>query len=330
MAKISEACLAAAKDALKTFSQVDLERYVIKVFNKAREYTNLKGQSAIDRAIQEVGDEDAKMYMETLQVKVNDQVKFEERAQLIKDKKAILLNTLVRRLKNVGNNVESAQRAAKKILMDKSLNILSAEETNFIHNSKNDVDIMRALDDKPSSDIAKTIAKKIQSYIETRNSEEVNSGALLLSNLNKDRMFKAIHDAGKLLRGGRNLVQSALSSKYTTEAAKAIWKDFIRPLLHLEKTFEGTEAMGLDGNVDLANVDKMLDEIFDSITTGKPMLIGGGKKQEMFFDWKAATERHNDGNIFKSIKINQDRFKYSDQLADIFTNTAERLGYKKP
>lgn len=51
---------------------------------------------------------------------------------------------------------------------------------------------------------------------------------------------------------------------------------------------------------------------------------------EMFFDWKAATERHNDGNIFKSIQINKERFKYSDQIAEIFTNTAERLNYEKP
>ena len=51
---------------------------------------------------------------------------------------------------------------------------------------------------------------------------------------------------------------------------------------------------------------------------------------EMFFDWKAATERHNDGNIFKSILINQKRFGYSEQIAGIFTNTATRLNYEKP
>lgn len=51
---------------------------------------------------------------------------------------------------------------------------------------------------------------------------------------------------------------------------------------------------------------------------------------EMFFDWKAATERHNDGNIYKSIGINKDRFKINEQICDIFTNTAERLGYEKP
>lgn len=50
---------------------------------------------------------------------------------------------------------------------------------------------------------------------------------------------------------------------------------------------------------------------------------------EMFFDWKAATERHADGDIMKSIQINKDRFKISDQVADILANTAVRLGYEK-
>ena len=48
---------------------------------------------------------------------------------------------------------------------------------------------------------------------------------------------------------------------------------------------------------------------------------------EMFFDWKAATERHADGDIRKSIEINKDRFKMSDQLRDIFVNTVNRIGW---
>jgi len=44
---------------------------------------------------------------------------------------------------------------------------------------------------------------------------------------------------------------------------------------------------------------------------------------EMFCDWRAATERHKDGNIFKSIEINTERFKMSEQLASIFKNTAK-------
>lgn len=44
---------------------------------------------------------------------------------------------------------------------------------------------------------------------------------------------------------------------------------------------------------------------------------------EMFCDWKAATERHNDGNLLKSIQINATRFGYDDQLKRIFLNTAK-------
>ena len=48
---------------------------------------------------------------------------------------------------------------------------------------------------------------------------------------------------------------------------------------------------------------------------------------EMFFDWKAAGERHTDGNIYKSIDINKDRFKLSEQICEIFKNTAKRQGW---
>lgn len=42
---------------------------------------------------------------------------------------------------------------------------------------------------------------------------------------------------------------------------------------------------------------------------------------EMLCDWKAATLRHNTGDIFESLEINQKRFGYSDELKRIFQNT---------
>jgi hypothetical protein len=42
---------------------------------------------------------------------------------------------------------------------------------------------------------------------------------------------------------------------------------------------------------------------------------------EMFCDWYAASKRHNDGNIMKSIAINQERFRYSDELRSVLENT---------
>ena len=44
---------------------------------------------------------------------------------------------------------------------------------------------------------------------------------------------------------------------------------------------------------------------------------------EMICDWKAASMRHNDGNLLKSIEINARRFGYDDQLKQILINTAK-------
>ena len=46
---------------------------------------------------------------------------------------------------------------------------------------------------------------------------------------------------------------------------------------------------------------------------------------EMFCDWFAATKRHKDGDILKSIKISKKRFEFSDELEVIFNNTAKFL-----
>lgn len=55
---------------------------------------------------------------------------------------------------------------------------------------------------------------------------------------------------------------------------------------------------------------------FNKLVAQKPLL-------------KAATERHADGDIMKSIEINKGRFELSEQLCNIMRNTALRLGYCK-
>lgn len=49
---------------------------------------------------------------------------------------------------------------------------------------------------------------------------------------------------------------------------------------------------------------------------------------EMLCDWKAATLRHADGDIRKSLEINQKRFGYSDELKQILLNTVAALENK--
>ena len=50
---------------------------------------------------------------------------------------------------------------------------------------------------------------------------------------------------------------------------------------------------------------------------------------EMICDWLAATERHADGDIQKSLEINQKRFGYGDELKEIMRNTVKLLQGKQ-
>lgn len=51
---------------------------------------------------------------------------------------------------------------------------------------------------------------------------------------------------------------------------------------------------------------------------------------EMLCDWKAATLRHADGDILRSVRINRERFEISEQLAEILVNTVRALGWDEP
>lgn len=46
---------------------------------------------------------------------------------------------------------------------------------------------------------------------------------------------------------------------------------------------------------------------------------------EMLCDWKAAGKRNPGGDIIKSLNINKDRYKISDQLYNILLNTIKEL-----
>ena len=48
---------------------------------------------------------------------------------------------------------------------------------------------------------------------------------------------------------------------------------------------------------------------------------------EMFVDWKAASERHDNGSIERSLAVNQERFGFSLQLTEILWNTAVEFGW---
>lgn len=48
---------------------------------------------------------------------------------------------------------------------------------------------------------------------------------------------------------------------------------------------------------------------------------------EMIADWKAAGDRHVDGNLRESFEFNKKRFNISDEMYNIMVKTAEELGW---
>jgi len=81
---------------------------------------------------------------------------------------------------------------------------------------------------------------------------------------------------------------------------------------------------------------KTMDENRDAINhhqlnnTHHPEFYEGGINDmtlmdivEMFLDWKAASERHVDGDILKSIELNKGRFNINEQVCQIFRNTTK-------
>lgn len=89
---------------------------------------------------------------------------------------------------------------------------------------------------------------------------------------------------------------------YQRARSAGIWAAMDRGGKHLDLTFEGTRVE--EYRRGRLNGMTLVDLI------------------EMLADWKAATERHDDGSLTKSLTIQKERFGISDQLLQILENTA--------
>jgi len=333
MAKISQHCLDEALTALGKFTQDDLKDYVRDVFNRARSYDDLFGTAAMQKAIKEVNNESLQAFFEDAMIKTNNVNKFNKITSLFK-KGVDLTEVILRRHKNLDYNIESAQRAARMRLHSSFYSKLSSEEVDYIIKGKNDIDIARAIDGKAASPTAKAIAERHREYIDSRNAEMVTSNALPLDYINKDRHFRGIHNRSKILSGGASLYQRAESAikKTASVDTRERWKQVILPKLDLERTFAGTDAMGLDGKIDMGEVDKILTDVYKNIIDGKSNIFTRSKvandKQALsnlsrrFFEWK-------DMESFMQYNKQYGYDNYFHALSSDIESTASRVGMAK-
>lgn len=311
------------KEAIKTmskFTDADLIQYINSVFEKARTFEDTGSMQSIDRAIKEINNEMLEALFRDTQTKVNNAIKTDRAIKGIKEGKFNLREFLIRRYKNIAGNVESAQKAAKGRLENVLYNSMRDEEFNFLIDKKNNVDIVRALDNKTSSSFSKGLASKIDEYLKSRTDEIVRSNALPIEYVNDDRFFRNIHNPSKLLKGGMSLISSALNrQKYTIQGSKSIWKTFIKQHLDLKKTFQYTKAVDINGEIIDSEVDNILDNIFDNIVTGKNDIFSRSeivngleeikKRRRMFFkfkDWESFNNYNNQygtGDFFSALQL---------------------------
>jgi hypothetical protein len=89
---------------------------------------------------------------------------------------------------------------------------------------------------------------------------------------------------------------------------------------HCETSWNPEEESNLDGVCPLCGENKLF-------ITGDLSQMSLLSLLEMITDWKSATMR-DDGDILKSIIINQERFGYSDDIRHILYNTIIELGWE--
>jgi hypothetical protein len=311
----NQACYDYALKQLLHFKEDDLRHYVNDVLSKAKSFDNLRSQSAINQAIQEINQAHLQSFFEDALVTQNNSRKFDALADTLKTKPIDLRSLIAQRYTHLANNLPAHQKAAQQRLFKALFQGMSDEELTFLQNRDNDISIARALDGKAAPNLAQSLAKKINEYMDVRNPELIISNALRLRAVNNDRFIRAIHDEGLVSHGGRSTakyfknVTSRLKGNQADllKSAKSRWIQFIKSHLNLEKTF----------GENLADVDQRLEAIFHHITTGKSEIFtrsvvsndreAVARKAHLFFYWKDHasflnySREYGKGNLFQAL-----------------------------
>lgn len=136
--------------------------------------------------------------------------------------------------------------------------------------------------------------------------KQVNSIGELFCNMLKKRLSE--HDLSKLnnvkeRNAFEQILNNSKATEYGTDAYKVLSQQ-LKPAidLHYQNNSHHPEHF-INGISDM----NLLDLV------------------EMFIDWAAATNRHPNDDIHKSIEINKKRFDIPEELCSIFHNTANDL-----
>lgn len=323
MAKVSEDCIKEAFDALKHFDKKELEQYVRDVFVRAKEIDPLQGARAMDQATKEVNDLAAKSLFSDTAQKAKNIMAFEANANPIKEGKADLRGLLAGRSKkgsylkrtdkdsdwrkrNIADSVKAEYEKAVQRIMDD----MTHEEVEHFTSGEFDEQICDIFDGKKSNDeFSNKIAAKLKDYMEYARTQLILSGAMKPEEFHPRRYFSAVHDQQRIVNGSKSLIKAAGGEgKYNIKENKIGWRNFIKQYIDQYETFKKTKAADLKANIDEGAADKIIDKVYDDISTDRTNIFTRSlvandreavqRKSKMFFVWKDMRSLYEYNKVF--------------------------------
>ena len=133
-----------------------------------------------------------------------------------------------------------------------------------------------------------------------------------------------IHDNSKLKYPEKDIFDEYTPKLKTSEYGSEEYKTFLKEMkVALDHHYKHND-----------HHPEYFDMRFKERSTGEPFFKGLSgmnlfQLTEMIVDWYAASQRHENGDIFKSIEQNQERFGYTDEVKMILINTINYVQLKE-
>lgn len=299
MTKIKSECVDAARKALNLFSGEELESYIKQVGLLTRKFQKEGIPFARNAAIKEIN----KTHLESLLDDSASAARNIEKYDGIKTKMDSDIQTisfLEKTAKNTDYNVETAINAVNQLMHHQSFGRMSKEDLDLLDSAKIDDSVFSVADGGKHDDAAiKLMGESLREYIDYRNSKLIQSDAMAVADMNKDRFFKNTYDQSKLINIGREN-----------------WIPMHKSFIDVEATFENTRAMNADGTINHDIVDEMIGNTFDNIIEGNGVLFTRAsvskdseiisRSRHMFYkykDWKnwgMGNSQYGQGTLFQA------------------------------
>lgn len=118
-----------------------------------------------------------------------------------------------------------------------------------------------------------------------------------------------------------------LNCTWATKALSLEIDDFLKRIRHGIFKLENNDKIKEEIKKVVNRQTIIKENIIKNDTSPKNIITSISKKEKT--EEPVKTERHNDGNIYKSIEANKVRFNLDPQIVNIFINTALLLKWKK-